>query len=194
MKRLTLALWMAPVVAVVCMLLASCENNGVPDDAVFYIEPPQKTLSDTEVMLVMQAVGGKEPMKWTVSDTNAGFVSGSGRSVTYIRTTMPGVNTVQVQDDNSWTAYSTITQLPVTNMPLTISPPSPTVTNGESVTFYALGGKGPPYNWTVLPPAHGTLSTTTLVSVVYTSTNGLTDNVSLGDGYSIVYAVVLKKP
>ena len=96
-----------------CLFVGGCDNGDSTNNAAFSIQPASAELKDTETTVVLEAVGGHQPLSWQVSDASMGAVSGGGQTVTYTRVAGKyGVNTVTVTDSLSWTAVANISQPP----------------------------------------------------------------------------------
>ena len=117
------------------MALASGCEKGSSSNSQFYITPATAELAPGQ-SITLTAVGGREPLVWTVDDSTTGQLSSdNGRSVVYLAlravpvqsytyTTNPAegipagatnivagvMNTVRVADNQSWTASAVITQ------------------------------------------------------------------------------------
>lgn len=138
------------LVVAALLLTTGCEDDSSLSGDEYSISPSSKTMSTDDESVVLEAVGGSEPMTWSVSDDSLGTVSGSGRSVVYTRTSSSGVNIVSVEDSQTWTASATITQNDADDEEeLSISPTSVTLSHdGDNTVFTASGGTSP-YEWDV---------------------------------------------
>lgn len=142
------------------LVICGCEDDGGTTNAEFYINPSSATLASNETTVVLQAVGGHNPLSWSVSDASKGSVSSNGQTVTYTRVAGKyGINIVTVTDSMSWTADATISQpepgVAATNTYVAISPASATLNNnGNKIVFTASKGSEP-YTWSVGDGARG---------------------------------------
>ncbi|MGQ9661244.1 MAG: hypothetical protein ACUVWX_02780 [Kiritimatiellia bacterium] len=127
-----------------------CDDTDELTGAVFRIEPEQATLVESGDTVVLQAIGGEEPFRWSVSDPSLGSVptNSTDRTVTYVRAGSNGANLVTVTDSQGWTATATIIQEDLFGG-LSIEPPQVALAaDGDVVLFTARGGT-PPYSWSV---------------------------------------------
>lgn len=171
----------------------SCDDNDDLSGSEFYINPAAATLTQTDNAVSLTAVGGDEPLTWSVSDSSLGQVSGSGRTVTYTRTTANGVNTVLVEDSRTWQATASIVQQDDAEaiQDLTISPTSATLNiDGAQTVFTGSGGVGP-YAWSLGNNAVGRLRVDGWSQAVYTRTAAGDNTVLVTDsqGHSASAAV-----
>jgi hypothetical protein len=155
MKRL-LPLGLALVVAAVGALFLGCEDDS-PTGGPLSISPDNRVLRADDLTAVFQALGGREPFRWSVTDPSLGFVTGWLSQVTYTRTTKAGVNIIRVIDDHNWEACATIVQGEAPD-DLAITPAKATLAaNGDMTLFKASGGNGP-YRWFVEIYARGRIT------------------------------------
>lgn len=121
-KRIISFLTPALLCGALCLFTA-CEDNArtVEEDESsgenwvgFYIDPAAKNMASTNGSAVFTAIGGKDPIVWTLSDASLGSIGGTvvtGRAVTYNPTAgQTGVNILHVEDANHWTATAAISQ------------------------------------------------------------------------------------
>ncbi len=161
-------------------LLTGCESSSSLTGSEFFIDPPIVTLASSDEAFTMTAVGGEEPMTWSVSDAALGTVTTNGRSVVYARTALNGVNIVTVVDAKTWTATSTVTQRDVADENLAIAPTAATIAaNGGRQVFEASGGS-PPYEWSVANGARGR------VDIQHETRRALYTRLAAGDNTVIV--------
>lgn len=151
------------------VLIVACDSGSTT--ASFVINPATVSLGEDEASVVLTAVGGGVPIRWSVTDTNLGVVSGSDEVVTYTRTAGTlGANTVQATDANGNVATAVITQ-GVDPDPIglvTIAPETATVpTDGGKIVFTADGGI-PPYAWKVGIATRGRVSSSDSKQATYT--------------------------
>lgn len=166
MKRtrgLTLTLLACGTAAAV-VVLSGCENgDDGTENASFYIDPGSVSLSAQQTTAGLMAVGGHEPLAWTVSDESLGTISGNAQAATYTRTSKYGVNIVTCTDSMSWKATCTISYnepSPTNDTgPLAISPASATLTYDGAQTVFTVTGGRSPYAWTVGNTARGHIET-----------------------------------
>ena len=170
-SRLVRSLVLVPLVSLAALAVfipLGCEEDT--DDLKgesFYISPNAVTMSAKEKTASLKAVGGLEPLTWSVSDVTLGNVSGEGQIVNYTRTDVNGVNKVRVKDSRGWTAAAVIKQQEALTK-LTISPTSATLdTNGDKVVFTGAGGVGP-YRWSVGNSALGSIRVAAWSQCTYT--------------------------
>jgi len=172
------------IAVLMAIVLASCDNgDGGTTNASFYITPSSASITDPTTSVVLAAVGGHEPLVWSLSDASLGALTGSGQTVTYIRTASKyGVNVVTVTDSMSWTATATISQpeAGATNVLPGISPTAATLdSDGAQVVFTASGGVDP-YTWGVGDSTRGGI-------VSYASSQALYTRTSSGDNTAVLY-------
>lgn len=171
--------------------LLGCDHDDDVSGEVFEVQPRSATLSASETTLELQVIGGTGPFVWTVSDATRGTISGGGRRVTYTRTAVNGVNTVEVTDSRGFSSSSTIVQRddPEELEALVIAPTTAALAANGIVVFTATGGTGN-YRWEVDPA--GSVSPRTGASTVYTSNSTNTDVLALSDGDTTVFAIITK--
>lgn len=201
MNRTILAtLTRVSVVAILPLLPLGCnKDEDIPADA-FRVTPASANLAKSGDSVVLQAVGGLEPMTWTLSATNSamGTISGSGRMVTFTRGTASGANTVQVMDDRSWTAatvlYLDAQTTPTSPEALAVSPTAITLSdNRDTAVFIATKGTQP-YRWSIADSALGSLDTASGNQVVYTRTRAGNNTIILTDASNIVVTATVTQP
>ncbi len=182
------------VLAAMALLALTGCDDGADSGDVFRIDPSKVTLSKSETSVAFGAVGGVEPLTWTVTDATLGTVSGSGRAATYARKTANGINTVQVTDSQGWLASSYVTQQddPAPTTTLAISPTSVTLSNdGDKRVFSASGGQTP-YQWKLGDSSRGTLEVDGYSQAIYTRTKAGNNTVILtdDDGHAAIADVI----
>lgn len=186
--------------AAVPLLMVGCnETDDIPADA-FRITPASAHLAKSGDSVVLEAVGGLEPLTWTVSATNGelGTLSGSGRTVTFIRSTASGANVVQVADKRTWTASATIYLDPsdpsAAPSALSITPSSATLSdNRDTSVFVAVGGVEP-FAWSLADGLLGHLSAGSGRQIVYTRDRPGDNTVILTDGSNTVAIALVSQP
>lgn len=187
---------------VVCLLIAGaaftflgCEDSKIGEGESFSISPSEVTLTEPNQSVTLQVVGGNQPFVWSVSDSNTlGRISGSGHSVTYVRTgTANGVNVITVTDDKTWTATARVTQIDKPTA-LTISANSTSLgKNGDLAVITASGGL-PPYRWEVSSAALGSVDKTTGTSVVYVRNHAGNNAVTVRDNAGQLATLIITQP
>ena len=137
------------------------------------------------------AVGGVGPYVYA-------FVSGSGTgaidSAGVFHSTTPGIAVIRVTDKTGRSVDATVT-VQTAAVGLTISPPSVTISVGQTFTFVGIGGTGP-YTWTMQTSGSGGPSISPAGVYVAGSTPNTTDVVRLTDVATsgFVDATVTVKP
>jgi hypothetical protein len=178
------------------LINTGCEDNSSLSGDEFSISPSSKTMASDDESVVLEAVGGSEPMTWSVADDSLGTVSGSGRSVVYTRTSSSGINLVTVEDSQTWTAMATITQTDATDEEdLSISPTSITLSHdGDNTVFTASGGTSP-YEWDVGNSGRGRVTVPEDTSTATYTRDGTGDNtVIVKDSEGTVAIATVSQP
>lgn len=191
----TIGAWLraSMTMCAVGLLVAGCEDDGSDlTGSEFSISPSSTTMTADDETVTLQALGGEEPMTWSVSDESLGTVAGSGRTVVYTRKSVQGVNIVKVVDAKTWEASATITQT-TTDDELAVSPASATLAKNDSqITFTASGGN-PGYSWSVGNTSKGHIvGTDNNTSVIVYERDQAGDNTVIckdQDGTVVVVAV-----
>ena len=186
MKTQTLArIGMALVVLPLVIFWAGpgCDDTDDVAGAVFRIEPEQATLVEPGDTVVLTAVGGEEPFRWTVSDPQLGSVptNSASRIATYVRAGNNGANVVTVTDRQGWTATATIIQED-RFAGLAIEPRQVALAaDGDIALFAAIGGM-PPYSWSVSLQALGKIHPRGAAQALYVRQAPGNNTVILTDG------------
>lgn len=181
------------LVASALLAVIGCDDGADSGD-VFRVDPDKATLSQAEKTVSLGAVGGEDPLTWTVTDASLGSVAAQGRVVTYTRSTANGINTVQVTDSQGWLASAYITQQddPEPTTTLVVSPTSVTLSNdGDKRVFSASGGQTP-YQWKLGDSSRGKLEVDGYSQAIYTRTKAGNNTVILtdGDGHAAIADVI----
>jgi len=201
MKRLMFSTATAALATIgIVLLTPGCnDDGGNPTGDEFRVTPSSAELSRDGDALVLQAVGGLEPLEWTLSDTNTamGTLSGSGRTVTYTRGARNGANVVQVTDSRTWTASATIIQTTDSTTgtsSLAVSPTTATLSeNRDTAVFIANAGSGA-YTWTIADARLGHLSSREGKQVVYTRDRPGNNTLTLRDSSGQSTTVNIAQP
>ena len=186
-------------IAVVCVLPCGCNDDaGNPTGDEFRVTPSSAELLKSGDAVVLQAVGGLEPLRWTTTETNGsmGTLSGDGRTVTYTRGARNGANVIQVTDKRTWTASATIFQnaAPTGTSKMVISPATVSLNeNRDTAVFIANGGSGT-YAWTVADGQLGHLSGRDGTQVVYTRDRAGDNSVILNDSDGNAATATITQP
>ncbi|MCX7592109.1 MAG: hypothetical protein N2255_10835 [Kiritimatiellae bacterium] len=184
------------LVTVAFVVMCGCDDADELAGAVFRIEPEQAILVEPGDTVILQAVGGEEPFRWTVSDGGLGSVTtGSvGRVVTYTRAGSNGANVVTVMDSRGWTATATIIQEDRYGG-LSIQPSQASLAaDGEITLFGAVGGT-PPYSWSVSSGVRGLIEPRGEAQALYKRRAAGNNTVILTDARGqVAVAVVTQNP
>lgn len=145
--------------AAMCAMMfgfTACDDDSNLSGSDFYINPSDTTMDVDDTTVMLQAVGGIAPMKWSVSDASLGTVTSNGYSVVYTRKSVVGVNLVKVVDSRTWEATATIRQLATAGASdLKIAPTSFTLAANNNQTVFTASGGVEPYSWSVGVSARG---------------------------------------
>lgn len=187
---------MKPFASLLCAfgLVAAIALVGCDDDvsgAAFSINP-----GDTSILpagsLTLTAVGGEDPLTWTVSDEALGVVTGTGRTVAYNGAGGEGVNTVRVTDNQQWEAVAFVRQVADLDT-LTISPDDAELAlDDQKQSFTAAGGTAP-YSWTLSSYSRGAIDPSG-EGVVYTRKTVGDNTVVLTDGMGLTATAQVSQP
>ena len=179
-------------------MIAGCEDNSKLTGDEFRIDPPSLTITNGIETVALTAVGGEEPMTWSVSDNSLGKVSGSGRTVSYTSTASHGVNRVKVVDNKAWEATVTVKQFAAGQVPaandLGLSPTAATLaSDGARARFTASGGT-PSYSWSVGDSAKGRVVAQDDTSCVYERTAAGDNTITVRDSTGAAVLATISQP
>ena len=182
----------------VAVLAAALAFSGCEDDDSdltgneFRIEPGEVTMAVDDETVTLTAVGGIEPLEWTVSNEEVGTVNGEGRSVVYAKAVDGGVNVVKVTDSRTWEASATISQRDTSDESISLSPASATLQYAVDTAAFTASGGTPPFSWSLSHSDRGRLSVQgDSAGAVYERTASGDNTVIVSDaaGFSAVAAV-----
>jgi hypothetical protein len=201
MKRFVISMAMALLTSVgISVLMPGCnDDGGDPTGDEFRLTPSSAELWKSGDAVVIQAVGGLEPFRWTTTDTNGsmGTLSGSGRTVSYTRGARNGANVIQVTDSRTWTASATVFQQDAATTgtsDIAVSPATISLNeNRDTAVFLASGGSGT-YTWTVADARLGHLSGRDGTQVVYTRDRSGNNTVILNDADGNAATATITQP
>jgi|GEM_PF-1165130 len=164
--------------AAACLfLLSGCDDNNSAVDGAggisssasgLTVSPQNLEVADGDTTGIFRALGGDEPLVWTVSDPGLGNITPTeGRLVNYTVNTgtnsiAQGANVISVTDANGNRASAIVTQ-----DNLVVTPASVVLTATNETAIFTVTGGISPFSWSVERPNLGTVQTTSGRTAVY---------------------------